>query len=78
MIERYPHYPGMTERELDMVLAALRQWQATSGAVDPAILEIAENGRTGRDASLSDLEIEALCERLNAGTANGRPPKNED
>ena len=78
MIERYPHYPGMTERELDMALAALRNWQATSGAVDPTILEIAENGRTGRDASRSDLEIEALCERLHAGTANGRPPKNEN
>lgn len=65
----------LTNRELATVLAALRLWQDSDlemqGDADARrFLAIAEDG--GRVRSLSDEEIDALCERLNAGRPKPR------
>lgn len=67
---------ALTDRERDLILAALRVWQAhmQGDVVIPAdradaIAEIARNGRTGPDASLSFAEIDGVCERLNRPSA---------
>jgi hypothetical protein len=54
------------ERERDTIIAALRLWQRTPFAHKGDLYEIADNERTGVDASLSDEEIDALIEeRIN-------------
>lgn len=56
---------GLTERERDTILAALRLFQERDIWLSIELLEIADNGRTGAKARLSSREIDALCERLN-------------
>jgi hypothetical protein len=66
-IEEARLMPGLTDRELATVLAALRYWQqhllANEG--EPPISEHFEGGVTSLDAD----EIDDLCERLNCGSA---------
>lgn len=58
------------QREIDAILAALRNWQEAMLAqefIPTRLREIAENGRKGDDAALRPDEIDDLCERLNCG-----------
>ena len=61
--------PGLTDRELATVLAALRFHQDenlhSDGVADKAIEEIATDG--GRLTPLSSEEVGDLCEKLNCG-----------
>jgi hypothetical protein len=68
MLDTYPEtYFGVTARERDTIIAALRYWQREGQHSAGAELDIAENGREGPRARLSDDEIDALIEtRLNA------------
>ena len=50
------------QRERDTIIAALRLWQRIGDTSKIPELEIAENGREGDDARLSDDEIDALIE----------------
>ncbi|MCW8129365.1 MAG: hypothetical protein KIS92_03190 [Planctomycetota bacterium] len=54
----------MNERELAAVLAALRFWQAMRGGPSTRDYSDIETD-LGKHRSLSDAEIDALCERLN-------------
>jgi hypothetical protein len=56
----------MTDRELAIVLAALRYWQrnVVVNRVDKDIADIATN--FGQFGVMSDTEIDELCERLNS------------
>lgn len=56
--------PDLDDREIDMILAALRNWQASKMIQSRAILEIAEE----HGERLSDAEIETLCRKINLGT----------
>ena len=63
--------PEVTKQELDTILAALRWWQDMEmynpeicSRRSPDIFEIAVYGTT--DILLSEDEIDALCERINA------------
>lgn len=53
----------VTEEERDMMIAALRLWQATH-EIDQSIIDIAENERGDH---LSDEQIDGLCESINHG-----------
>ena len=56
----------LNQREKDTILAALRLWQRTGDTDKIPELEIAENDRRGRNARLSNDEIDVLCEeRIN-------------
>lgn len=57
--------PELSDRELDMILASLRHWQASKMISSRAILEIAEEHGT----RLSTEEIDDLCIRLNWDTS---------
>jgi hypothetical protein len=52
----------VTARERDTIIAALRLWQRIGDAEGFAEIEIAENGRKGKKARLSDDEIDELIE----------------
>lgn len=52
----------ITPRERDTIIAALRFWQTWGNLDLDAEIEIAENGRTGPEARLSDDEIDTLIE----------------
>lgn len=59
-------YLGMSARERDTIIAALRFWQASYMGGNPDLNEIADNDREGDDARLSSDEIDALIEeRIN-------------
>jgi hypothetical protein len=54
----------LTDQERDVILAALRLWQSTSGYdISSELWQIATNG--GQRAPLGDEGIDDLCERLN-------------
>lgn len=53
----------VSAREFHTILAALRNWQATRHLKLPNLDEIATNEHTVE--SLTNSEIDALCERLN-------------
>ena len=54
---------GPTSRELATVLAALRFWQGLTGMSIRIKDEIATDN--DRHVPLNDLEIDALCEKIN-------------
>jgi hypothetical protein len=67
-----PMGPSLNGLERDMVLAALRLWQATATrAINPMIMEIATMG--GLQQPLSDDAIDNLCERINIGPFQPSP-----
>lgn len=60
----------LDSRELATVLAALRRWQVVlDGPAQPREWDIATN--EGTVEPLNELEIDALCERLNVGESDG-------
>lgn len=59
-----PRY-RLNDRELAMILAALRYWQRCGEFAGDDIEDIATCG--GTDVELDNGEIDALCERLNCG-----------
>ena len=56
----------LTDREVAQILAALRNWQ--TDALNEDLVE-AFAGHFEEHESLTDKEIDALCERLNFGDA---------
>jgi len=61
--------PALDDRELATVLAALRYWQREGWISGGHEHDIATNGDTLEPLGAD--EIDALCERLNAGAAKG-------
>lgn len=55
----------MSDRERNMIIAALRLWQIEGGRAAPAeIQDIADEG-VSAGGRLKDTEIDVLCERIN-------------
>ncbi len=67
MLDTYREtYFGVTARERDTIIAALRYWQREGRHTSGVEIDIAENGREGPGARLSNDEIDALIEnRIN-------------
>jgi hypothetical protein len=65
-----PIHLAVDERERDTIIAALRFWQREmirGPGFDVALIDIATNGRKGRNAALTAREIDELIEeRINA------------
>ena len=66
--ELHPARPSLVinTKERDMIIAALRMWQGVAlyPGILPELVEIADNGRQGADAHLSNAEIDKIIERI--------------